>query len=224
MFPFLAAQLVQLRLLRCIGGGVLLNHVQSGGQNVQIAAVPVFNLEVILDDLVYLYLLDALIDAQSVGLMYHIIPDLQVVEIIDLLPLIELFLLFLTLLRSENITLGQHHEFQPGILKALVHMPVIGQDLSRLYFPHGVFCVYCCQSGILGVAQILRQTSGSGTGTGQQQHPVAVLFIFFQILDQCFKAVVIRGDVAGSNIHMHFRPKISVLGLHGSQGHHGIFL
>ena len=37
------------------------------------------------------------------------------------------------------------------------------QDLSRLYFPHGVFCVYCCQSGILGVAQILRQTSGSGT-------------------------------------------------------------
>ncbi len=224
MFPFLAAQFVQLRLLRCIGGGILLDHIQPGGQNVQVAAVPVFDLEVILDDLVYLYLLDALIDAQSVGLMYHIIPDLQVVEIIDLLPLIELFLLFLTLLRSENITLGQHHEFQPGVFKALIDMTVIGQDLPRLYLPHGVFRVYCRQSGILGVAQILRQTSGSGTGTGQQQHPVAVLFIFFQILDQCFKAVVIRGDVAGSNIHMHFRPKISVLGLHGSQGHHGIFL
>ena len=224
MLPFLTTQFVQLRLLRRIGGGILLDHIQPGGQNVQVAAVPVFDLEVILDDLVYLYLLDSLIDAQSVGLMYHIIPDLQVVEIIDLLPLIELFLLFLTLLRSENITLGQHHEFQPGVFKALIDMTVIGQDLPGLYLPHGVFRVYCRQSGILCVPQILRQTSGSGTGTGQQQHPVAVLFIFFQILDQCFKAVVIRGDVAGSNIHMHFFLEISVLGLHGSQGHHGIFL
>ena len=169
MLPFLTTQLVQLRLLRRIGGGILLNHIQSGGQNVQIAAIPVFDLEVILDDLIYLYLLDAFVYPQSVGLMHHIIPDLQVIEIVDLLPLIELFLLFLTLLRSENIAFGQHHEFQPGILKALVHVTVIGQNLPGLYLPHGVFRVYRRQfsPGDFRIPQVLRQAFCSGTGTGQ---------------------------------------------------------
>ena len=224
MLPFLAAQFVQLRLLRRIGGGILLDHIQSGSQNVQITAVPVFNLEVVLDNLVYLDLLDTFIYPQSMGLMHHIIPDFQVIKVVDFLPLIEFFLLFPALLRSENIALGQHHEFQPGIFKALVHMAVVGQDFPWLHLPHGILRVYRRQSRILRVAQILCQTSGSGTGTGQQKYPVAVLFVFFQIPDQCFEAAVIGSNVAGSNVYMLFRPEISVPGLHGSQRHHGIFL
>ena len=99
--------------------------------------------------------------------MHHIITDLQVIEIIDLLPLVEFFLFLLALLRPENIALGQHHEFQPRVFKSLIHMTVIGQDLSGLYLPHGVFRVYRCQSYILGITQILRQALCSGTGTGQ---------------------------------------------------------
>ena len=99
--------------------------------------------------------------------MHHIITDLQVVKIIDLLPLVEFFLFFLALLRPENITLGQHYEFQPRVFESLIHMTVVGQDLSGLYLPHGVFRVYRCQSCILGITQILRQTLCSGTGAGQ---------------------------------------------------------
>ena len=99
--------------------------------------------------------------------MHHIVTDLQVVKIIDLLPLIEFFLFLLALLRPENITFGQHHEFQPRVFKSLIHMTVIGQNLSGLYLPHGIFCVYRCQSCILGITQILRQALCSGTGAGQ---------------------------------------------------------
>ena len=99
--------------------------------------------------------------------MHYVITDLQVIEIVDLLPLVEFFLFLLTFLRSENITLGQHYKFQPWVFESLIHMPIIGQDLSGLYLPHGVFRVYRCQSCILGITQILRQTLCSGTGAGQ---------------------------------------------------------
>ena len=105
MFPFLATQLIQLRLLRRISGGILLDYIQSGSENVQIAAVPVLNLQVILDNVFYLYLFDAFVYPQSMGLMHYVITDLQVIEIVDLLPLVEFFLFLLTFLRSKNITL-----------------------------------------------------------------------------------------------------------------------
>ncbi len=143
-----------------------MDHIQSGSKNIQIAAVPVLDLQIVLDNVVHLDLLDAFIYPQSVSLMHHIVTDLQVVEIVDLLPLVELLLFLLALLRPENITLGQHHEFQPGILKALVHMTVIGQDLSGLHLPHGILCVYCRQPCIFCVSQILRQTFCAGSGAG----------------------------------------------------------
>ena len=105
MFPFLATQLIQLRLLRRIGGGVFLDYIQSGSENVQIATVPVLDLQVILDNVFYLYLFDAFVYPQSMGLMHYIITDLQVIEIVDLQPQVEIFLLLLTILRYENITL-----------------------------------------------------------------------------------------------------------------------
>ena len=98
MFPFFATQLIQLRLLRRIRRGIFLDYIQSGGENVQIAAVPVLDLQVVLDNVFHLYLLDAFVYPQSMGLMHHIITDLQVIEIVDLLPLVEFFLFLLTFL------------------------------------------------------------------------------------------------------------------------------
>ena len=95
VLPFLATQLIQLRLLRRIGGGVFLDYIQSGSENVQIATVPVLNLQIILDNVFYLYLFDAFVYPQSVGLMHYVITDLQVIEIVDLLPLVEFFFFFL---------------------------------------------------------------------------------------------------------------------------------
>jgi len=169
MFPFLATQLIQLRLLRRIGGGVFLDHIQSGSENVQIATVPVLDLQVVLDNVFHLYLLDAFVYPQSMSLMHHIITDLQVIEIVDLLPLVEFFLFLLTFLRPENITLGQHYEFQPWVFESFIYMTVIGQDLSGLYFPHGVFRIYCRESrtAVFRIPQILCQTSCASTGAGQ---------------------------------------------------------
>ncbi len=109
LHPLLCAQLVQLRLFRRIGRGVFLDHVKPRRQHIEIAAVPVLDLDVILDDLVYLDLLDTFIDTESVILMDDIVPHLQVRKILDLLPLVRLFPLF-ALLLSKDIRLGDHDE------------------------------------------------------------------------------------------------------------------
>ena len=160
-FPLLCAQLVQFRFLG-IGRGIFLDHIKPCCQNVQIAAITVFYFHVILYDLIHLHFLNTAIDAQSVSLMHHIITHLQVVKVIYLLSLIKLFLLFFLLFRTENICLGQHDKFQPGILKALSHMAIIGKDFPCLYLAHGILRVYRRQ---LLIPQILRQTLGSCSGS-----------------------------------------------------------
>ena len=109
--PFLGAQLVQLRRLRGVRGGILLDHVQAGGEHVQIPAVPVGNLDIVLDGAVHLHLFNALIDPQPVGFMHHIVSHLQLGKILDLLTLELPAALLFFLLRPENVALRDDHEF-----------------------------------------------------------------------------------------------------------------
>ena len=74
-------------------------------------------------------------------LMHHIIADLQFGKIIDFLAFKLLFLLLFLLLRTKNITLRDHHEFQQRILKPPLHMPVIQHDLSGFYLTIPILAV-----------------------------------------------------------------------------------
>ena len=107
--PFQGSQFIQLRP-PCIRRSIFLDHVKTGGQNVQIAAIPVFNLDVILYHLLDLYLFNPPVNAKTVVFMDHIIPDLQLIEVVDLSSFICLFFLLFLFFRSENITFGNHHK------------------------------------------------------------------------------------------------------------------
>ena len=150
--PFFGAQLIQFRLA-ALRRRVLLDHVQTGGQHIEIAAVTVLDLHVVLDDFFYLHLFYAPVDAQAVGLVYHIVAHLKFLKIMDLLALIQ-FLFLLFLFRAKNIRLCDHHIFDQRIFKPFVHVAVIGQNLPGLHFPKGVLRIDCCQ---LIFPQILRQ-------------------------------------------------------------------
>ena len=161
--PFLGAQLVQPGRLGSVRGGIFLDHIQAGGEHVQISAVPVGNLDIVLDGAVHLHLFNALIDSEPVGFMHHIVAHLQFGEILDLLAfkLPAAFLLFL--LRPENVALRDDHEFQQGIFKAPAHMAVKQFHLSRLYLSVSILAVKACKAFRL---QILRKPLRPGPGGG----------------------------------------------------------
>ena len=60
--PLRTSQLVKLWLLG-IRARVFLDAFQPGGRQVQVAAVPILNLDIVLDDLIPLNLLDSLVNA-----------------------------------------------------------------------------------------------------------------------------------------------------------------
>ena len=214
--PFLGAQLVQLRCLGGIRRSILLDHIQAGGEHVQISAVPIGNLDVVLDGAVHLHLFNALIDSEPVGFMHHIVAHLQFGEILDLLAfkLPAAFLLFL--LRPENVALRDDHEFQQGIFKAPAHMAVKQFHLSRLYLSVAILAVKACKAFRL---QILRKPLRPGPGRGQKQHPAAVFLIPLQIRRQRLKAVVVGGHA----FHIDIKPPLwsdeDVPGVHGRKQH-----
>ena len=107
LHPLLGAEFVQFRLFCRVGRGVFLDRVKPRRKDVEIAAVAVLDLDIILYNLVYLNLLDPLIDTESVVFMDNIIPHFQIRKILDLLTLIRLFLLF-ALLLPKDIRLGDH--------------------------------------------------------------------------------------------------------------------
>ncbi len=73
--PLLGSQPVQPRLLS-VRTGILLYQIQLGCRNIQIAALCIGNLHIILGNLIYHDLLNALVDSQPVILVHHVIPGL----------------------------------------------------------------------------------------------------------------------------------------------------
>ena len=108
LHPLPGAQLVQLRL-GAVRPGVLLDQVELGCRDIEDAALRVGDLHIILGHLFHLDLFDPVVNAQSVVLVHHIVPGLQLGKVLDLLPLIGLPPLFL-LLPSENIRLRDDRE------------------------------------------------------------------------------------------------------------------
>ena len=76
-------------------------------------------------------------------------------------------------------------------------MSVKGHDLARLQKTLRVLRI---KGNQLLLLQIGGQSLGSGSRTGKKQNPVSILFISFQVMYQCIKAVIIRSNALG--IHL----------------------
>ena len=103
LIPFLSAKFIQLRHFRSIRSGIFLQTVKLSCQNIKIAASPVLNLDIILDDPVHFHLLDSTVNSQSMLLMNNEISDGKFCEILNPFTIIILFLLLFFLLLAENI-------------------------------------------------------------------------------------------------------------------------
>ena len=108
--PLAAPKAVQLGLLG-LGPRVLLDALQTGRRQIQVAAVPVLDFDVVLGDLIPLHLLDAAVNAQSVFLVNHIVAHRQLGKALDSLALvIRLFPALFLLLHAEHVALGDKNE------------------------------------------------------------------------------------------------------------------
>ena len=129
--PLGPSQLVELRFLG-LCSCVFLDALQTCGRQIQIAAVPILNLDIVLDDLIPLNLLDALIYTQAVLLMDHIIPHGQLCETLYGLALVIcLFTALSFFLHAEHIALCDKYKLQKRIFKSPVEIAVGDQYLSR---------------------------------------------------------------------------------------------
>ena len=109
--PLRAAEFIQLRLRR-LRARVLLDTLEPGRRQVEIAAVAVLDFDVVLRHALALDALDAAVDTDAVVLMHHVIADTQLAQLRDVLA-VELLLLPLLLDRvrvAEHVALGEQHE------------------------------------------------------------------------------------------------------------------
>ena len=213
--PLAAAQPVQLRLSG-IRSGVFLNHLQLGRQDVKVAALGVLDLDVVLHDLVYFYLLDSPVDAKAVILMDHVVSGLQLGKALYLLAFIDLFLFPFLPFPSENIGLGKHRKADQRVFVAPVQASVHHHYFRWIYHPVRVLAVKAVQLLFL---QIRRQSFGPGPGSAHQNHGIFFPFPSLQIFHQHLKAVVVGIDRPGLHlIPLFYFPFRSLL-LHQAQGH-----
>ena len=176
--PLAAAQPVQLRLSG-IRSGVFLNHLQLGRQDVKVAALGVLDLDIVLHDLVYFYLLDSPVDAKAVILMDHVVSGLQLGKALYLLAFIDLFLFPFLPFPSENIGLGKHRKADQRVLVAPVQASVHHHNFRWIYHPVRVLAVKAVQLLLL---QIRRQSFSPGPGGAHQNHGIFFPFPSLQIL------------------------------------------
>ena len=109
--PLRAAEFIQLRLRR-LRARVLLDTLEPGRRQVEIAAVAVLDFDVVLRHALALDALDAAVDTDAVVLMHHVIADTQLAQLRDVLA-VELLLLPLLLNRvrvAEHVALGEQHK------------------------------------------------------------------------------------------------------------------
>ena len=174
--PLLRPQLIQLRFRAAVRRSVFLDHVKPCRKHIEDAAVPVGNLHVVLHHMLHFHLLNALINPETVTLMHHIVPDLQIIKVVNLLPFIYLFLSLLLFLRTKNIALRNDHKLQKRIFKPLPNPSVSRHHFPRLQLAHGILRVESVQ---LLIPQVLRQPFGAGSRAGKQQYAVALFLIIF---------------------------------------------
>ena len=140
-------------------------------------------------------------------LVNHIIAHRQLGKALNLFPLIGgLFPLPLLFLCSEHIAFGNHQKLNLRIFKASVKIAVSHKNLSRL----NLLCFLVRTEGAkIILPQIPGQTAGSGSGARQKNHPVFLLFPPLQILNQHFKAALIRIHILHTDavflFHCHSR-------------------
>nr|CRY96070.1 hypothetical protein [uncultured prokaryote] len=131
----------------------------------------------------------------------------QLGKALNLFPLIGgLFPLPLLFLCSEHIAFGNHQKLNLRIFKASVKIAVSHKNLSRL----NLLCFLVRTEGAkIILPQIPGQTAGSGSGARQKNHPVFLLFPPLQILNQHFKAALIRIHILHTDavflFHCHSR-------------------
>ena len=130
--PLAAPKAVQLGLLG-LSPRVLLDALQTGGGQIQVAAVPILDLDVVLGDLIPLHLLDAAVNAQSVLLVNHIVAHRHLGKALDCFALvIRLFPALFLLLHAEHVALGDKDELDQRILESPVQVAVGNQNLAGL--------------------------------------------------------------------------------------------
>ncbi len=217
--PFLRSQLIQLRLptiRRC----VFLNHIQAGSQNIEVPPIPIFNFNIILNYLLNLYFFNPFINTKPMIFMNDIIPHFQLCKIMDFLPFVFFPFLFLLLFQPENIAFRYHHKLNQRIFKPFQYPAVKSHNLPRLYFAKRILAI---ESSQILPLQILGKPLRPCPRAGQEQDPIPVFPIPLQILQQCFKTIIIGSNALCTNIEFFFRFKKGAFPIHSSQSNHFTF-
>ena len=187
-FPFLPAQLIQLRRSVRVRPRVFLQGVQLSGEDIEIAAAPVLDLDIVLDDFIHFHLFDPPVDSQSVPFMYHEIADGKLRKILDAISLICFLFLPGFLLFAENIRFRDHRELDQRVFESFSGVSVDCHDLSRLQDPVCILPVKRAESFFL---EIFCQTFRAGSGSGHKHCLISAFFILLQILHQKLEAALI---------------------------------
>jgi len=141
--PFLCTQLIQLWCF-AFRGSIFHDRVKARCKHIKSSTVAVFDLHIILHDLVYAYLFNSAVDAQAMCFMHDIIAHLQLCEVMDLLSFITLLFPFLGMF-AENITFCDHGKTDRWIFKTLADLPMHDHDLPILEHTLRIFAVKSSQ-------------------------------------------------------------------------------
>ena len=197
--PFLRAEAGEFRR-GFVTARILLQDTQVRRKDVEQVAASVLDLDVILRDMVYFNLLDAAVDADAVILMDDIVAHLQILQRANLLAALKavMMLLFLSLL-AENIGLGDDHEADCGIFKAMSRMSVAGLDLSGRRHTLRVLRV---ESKRVRVREILRKASCACARRRENQDTLALLPGLLKIRCESVKTIIVRRGLAGMDVNL----------------------
>ena len=190
--PFLCTQLIQLWCF-AFCGSIFHDRIKARCQHIKSSTVAVFDLHIVLHDLVYAYLFDTTINAQAMRFMYDIIAYLQFREVMNLLSFIVLLFPFLCML-AENIAFRDHRKTDRWIFKTLADLPMHDHDLPILEHTLRIFAVKSSQ--LIGT-DILCQSFCSCPRRRQQDHAIPVFMVTPQVFQQDFKTVLERIDRSG---------------------------
>ena len=140
-------------------------------------------------------------------LVNHIIAHRQLGKALNLFPFIgSLFSLPFLFLGPEHVSFGNHQKLNLRIFKAPVQLAIGYENFSRLDLSR--FLIRTEGPKII-FPKIPCQTAGSGSGAGQKNYSVFFLFPPFQILNQHFKAALVRIHIFYINavflFHSHSR-------------------
>ena len=199
--PFLPAQAAELDGFFAVvlaRGAVAAQKVQLGNGHIQHIALVVVDLQIILHNALQVNALDALIQADAVVLVYHIVAGLDVRKagqrVLGLFGRAALAL-------SVGLAAACDQRIAcKGILAAAGHLP--GQHIHKAGRSHGI-------PGAGGrkaaVGQILGQCGGRTRGSGQHGYGIALPGEALQVLGKGRKLTAPAGQGVGGGIHDLFQ-------------------